>query len=116
MRPTAVFAGADIAALGVLRAAEEHRLRVPEDLTVTGYDNTFLSSVGRIDLTTVDQSGHLTGSMSARLLLERLGGRDRAVSYVVTPTLVPRGTSGAPPTGAPAAQPRARRTRRPTAS
>ena len=97
-RPTAVFAGADIAALGVLRAAQEQGLRVPDDLTVTGYDNTFLASVGRIDLTTVDQSGHLTGAMSARLLLERLAGRDRAVSYVVEPALVPRGTSATPET------------------
>jgi LacI family transcriptional regulator len=94
--PTAVFAGADIAALGALRAAEERGWRVPEDLTVTGYDNTFLSSIGRIDLTTVDQSGRLTGATSARLLLERLGGRSRAVSHVIDCTLVPRGTSAAP--------------------
>ncbi|ELP64678.1 LacI family DNA-binding transcriptional regulator [Streptomyces turgidiscabies] len=94
--PTAIFAGADIAALGVLRAAEEHGLRVPEDLTVTGYDNVNASSIGRVSLTTVDQSGHLTGQMSARLLLERLEGRTRPVHYVVAPRLLPRGTSAAP--------------------
>ncbi|MYS49403.1 substrate-binding domain-containing protein, partial [Streptomyces sp. SID6013] len=80
--PTAVFAGADIAALGVLRAAEERGLRVPEDLTVTGYDNIGVSAIGRIALTTVDQSGQLTGQMSARLLMERLDGRTRPVHYV----------------------------------
>ncbi|MFD5128930.1 LacI family DNA-binding transcriptional regulator [Streptomyces olindensis] len=94
--PTAIFAGADIAALGVLRAAEERGLRVPEDLTVTGYDNVNASSIGRVALTTVDQSGHLTGQMSARLLLERLNGRAQPVHYVVAPRLVPRGTSAAP--------------------
>lgn len=94
--PTAIFAGADIAALGVLRAAEEHGLRVPEDLTVTGYDNVNASSIGRVSLTTVDQSGHLTGQMSARLLLERLDGRTQPVHYVVAPRLVPRGSSAAP--------------------
>ncbi|MFG6201990.1 LacI family DNA-binding transcriptional regulator [Nonomuraea sp. JJY05] len=93
--PTAIFAGADIAALGVLRAAEERKLRVPEDLTVAGYDNIYASTIGRVSLTTVDQSGRLTGSKSARLLLERLDGRTRPVHYVVVPRLVPRGTSAA---------------------
>ncbi|MES5823093.1 LacI family DNA-binding transcriptional regulator [Streptomyces sp. RG80] len=95
-RPTAVFAGADIAALGVLRAAEEHGLRVPEDLTVAGYDNIHISALGRISLTTVDQSDVVTGHMSARLLLERLKGRTQPVHYVIAPRLVPRGTSAAP--------------------
>jgi LacI family transcriptional regulator len=95
--PTAIFAGADIAALGVLRAAEERGLRVPDDLTVTGYDNIYVSTIRRVSLTTVDQSGQMTGSVSARLLLERLEGRSQPVRYVVAPRLVPRATSGPPP-------------------
>ena len=94
--PTAIFAGADIAAVGVLRAAEERGLRVPEDLTVTGYDNINASAIGRVALTTIDQSGHLTGQMSARLLLERLSGRTQPVHYVVAPRLVVRATSAVP--------------------
>jgi LacI family transcriptional regulator len=94
--PTAIFAGLDIAALGVIRAADEHGLRVPEDLTVTGYDNIYDAAIPRISLTTVDQSAHLTGSMSARLLLERIDGRTQPVHYVVAPRLVPRNTSAAP--------------------
>ena len=95
--PTAIFAGADIAALGVLQAADEHGLQIPEDLTVTGYDNIHISRIGRVSLTTVDQSGRLTGSMSARLLLERINGRTQPVHYVVAPRLIARGTSAAPP-------------------
>jgi LacI family transcriptional regulator len=94
--PTAIFAGADVAALGVLRAAEEHGLRVPEDLTVTGYDNIYASSLPGVSLTTIDQSGHLTGSKSARLLLERLNGRTQPTHYVIAPRLIPRSTSAAP--------------------
>ncbi|WP_436789823.1 LacI family DNA-binding transcriptional regulator [Yinghuangia sp. YIM S10712] len=94
--PTAVFAGADIAAFGALRAAEEHGLRVPQDITVTGYDNIYTSTIGRVSLTTVDQSGHLAGQTSARLLLERLNGRTQPVHYVVSPRLMPRGTSASP--------------------
>jgi LacI family transcriptional regulator len=96
--PTAIFAGADIAALGVLRAAEELGLRVPEDLTVVGYDNIYTSTINRISLTTVDQSGQLTGQASTRLLLERIdGGRSTPKQYVLAPRLITRGTSGPPP-------------------
>lgn len=91
--PTAIFAGADIAALGVLRAAEELGLRVPEDLSVAGYDNIYMSTIGRISLTTIDQSAQLTGSRSARLLLERIDGRTQPVHYLIAPRLVARGTT-----------------------
>jgi LacI family transcriptional regulator len=94
--PTAIFAGADIAALGVLRAAEERGIRVPDDLTVTGYDNIYASTIGRVSLTTIDQSGHLTGSMSAKLLLERISGRTQPIHSVISPRLVVRSTSAAP--------------------
>jgi LacI family transcriptional regulator len=95
-RPTAIFAGADIAALGVLRAAEEHRLRVPEDLTVVGYDNIYTSTINRVSLTTVDQSGRETGAASIRLLMERINGRSEPQQFVVAPQLVVRRTSGPP--------------------
>jgi LacI family transcriptional regulator len=94
--PTAIFAGADIAAFGVLRALEDKGIRVPEDITITGYDNIYASTIGRIALTTVDQSGFLTGSVSAKLLLERLNGRGQPVQYVVGPKLITRSTSAEP--------------------
>jgi LacI family transcriptional regulator len=94
--PTAIFAGADIAALGVLRAAEERGVSVPEDLTVVGYDNIYTSSIRRVSLTTVDQSGELTGTTATKLLLERLDGRTEPVHHVITPDLVIRSTSAPP--------------------
>jgi LacI family transcriptional regulator len=97
--PTAIFAGADIAALGVLRAAEELGLRVPEDLSVAGYDDIYVSKIGRVSLTTVDQSGHLTGTTSARLLVECIRGRTQSVHYVIAPRLVVRSTTAGPPAG-----------------
>jgi len=75
---------------------------VPEDLTVVGYDNIYAATIPQVSLTTVDQSAQLTGSMSARLLLERMNGRTQPVHYVIAPRLVARRTSGAPtrePTG-----------------
>lgn len=94
--PTAIFAGADIAALGVLRATEELGLRVPDDVTIAGYDNIYVSGIGRVSLTTIDQAGERTGSVSARLLLERMNGRTQPVHCIIAPQLVPRGTSGPP--------------------
>ena len=91
--PTAIFAGADIAALGVLRAAEERGLRIPDDLSVAGYDNIFTSQLHRVSLTTVDQSGSDTGATAARLLIDRINGRTEAVHHVIVPRLIERGTT-----------------------
>jgi LacI family transcriptional regulator len=96
-RPTAIFAGADAAAIGVLNAVREAGLTVPDDISVAGYDNTAIAALEPISLTSVDQDGHLMGINAARLLLERIEGkRQRSVLFSLTPTLVPR-RSTAPP-------------------
>ncbi|MFI6349335.1 LacI family DNA-binding transcriptional regulator [Streptomyces sp. NPDC050560] len=95
--PTAVFAGADVAAMGVFRAARELGLRIPEDVSLAGYNNTAVAALAPVRLTSVDQAGELMGATAARLLLERLAGRTRSVLMSVSPTLVVRGTTGAAP-------------------
>ncbi|MFL6123996.1 LacI family DNA-binding transcriptional regulator [Actinophytocola sp.] len=97
-RPTAVFAGADIVAMGVLTALAEAGLSVPDDISVAGYDNTTFAALGPISLTSVDQAGHQIGANAARLLLERVADRDRPSTQVkLTPTLIPRRTTAPPP-------------------
>ncbi|MGC0328356.1 DNA-binding LacI/PurR family transcriptional regulator [Streptomyces sp. SAI-170] len=96
-RPTAVLAVNDIAAVGVLSAAEGLGLRVPHDLSVTGYDNTGVSRLRHLWLTTVDQAGHEVGRRAARFLLDRFasaGGEGRV--YLAAPSLEVRGTTAAP--------------------
>jgi LacI family transcriptional regulator len=96
-RPTAIFAGADIVAMGVLEAIAEAGLSVPGDISVAGYDNTTFASFGPISLTTVDQAGRQIGANAARLLLDRMAERDRPSAQVkLSPTLVAR-RSTAPP-------------------
>ena len=95
-RPTAIFAGADFAALGVLRAAYELGLRVPDDLSVAGYDNTTLAASAPINLTSVDQAGHDLGATAARLLIERMDGRSRSVLTSTAPRLIIRNTTVPP--------------------
>ncbi len=97
VRPTAIFAGADFAALGVLRAAYELGLRIPEDLSLVGYDNTTLAASAPINLTSVDQAAHDLGATAARLLGERIDGRSRSVLTSTAPQLIIRDTTAPPP-------------------
>ncbi|MET8421807.1 LacI family DNA-binding transcriptional regulator [Streptomyces sp. NPDC005134] len=98
-RPTAIFAGADIVAMGVLQAVSESSLAVPGDISIAGYDNTSIAALGPISLTSVDQAGHHIGANAARLLLDRIADRTRPSAQVkLSPTLVPRRTTAPPPT------------------
>lgn len=89
--PTAVFAGADDAAFGVLRALTETRL--DDRVALAGYDNTRLSAHPRMSLTSVDQSGRELGRRATTLVLERLSGRTDARAEVITPRLIVRNSS-----------------------
>jgi LacI family transcriptional regulator len=92
--PTAIFAGADIVAMGVLAALTEAGRTVPGDISIAGYDNTTFAALGPISLTSVDQAGHEIGTNAARLLLERIADRGKAAAHVkLSPTLVPRRTT-----------------------
>ncbi|MFG1946574.1 LacI family DNA-binding transcriptional regulator [Nonomuraea sp. NPDC048826] len=95
--PTAIFAGADLAAIGALAALRESGLDVPGDVSVAGYDNSWPAGLAHIALTSVDQSGRTLGRTAGRLLLERIGGRTASARISITPTLVPRRTTAAAP-------------------
>ncbi|WP_327714558.1 LacI family transcriptional regulator [Streptomyces sp. NBC_00490] len=98
--PTAIMTGADVAALGVWRAAHEVGLRIPEDLSLVGYNNTALADLATVQLTSVDQAGHDMGSSAARLLIERVEGRrEHAVQTSMTPRLIVRRSTAAPGPG-----------------
>ncbi|MBG0566448.1 LacI family DNA-binding transcriptional regulator [Actinoplanes aureus] len=104
-RPTAIFAGADIVAMGVLDALTEAGLSVPGDISVAGYDNTTFAAFAPISLTTVDQAGHQIGVNAARLLLDRIADDSRPATQVkLSPRLVTRRSTAAPGGGAAAAR------------
>jgi LacI family transcriptional regulator len=96
-RPTAIFAGNDMIALGVLRAAAEHQLQVPRQLSVVGFDDIEVSRYLHPALTTVGQCIGTLGEQVAARLLERIRTPDLAVTQrLIEPILLLRESSAAP--------------------
>lgn len=97
-RPTAVFAPNDLAAVGVLTAVREAGLTVPGDVSVVGYDNTYLATLSHIFLTSVNQPRLEMGKLAVDLLLQRTeSNRDEPRHEMLMPALVARSTSAPPP-------------------
>lgn len=94
-RPDAIFCWTDFVALEVLSVASDLGLSVPGDLALVGYDNTTYCDLAQNALTSIDQSGQVLGLQAARLLVERIKGREKAEHFVVTPRLVARASSAA---------------------
>jgi DNA-binding LacI/PurR family transcriptional regulator len=97
-RPSAVFAGSDMQAVGVLRAARRLGLDVPGDLSVIGYDNLPVAAWLDPGLTTVNQPLRDMAGTATRMLLELAGGTEPATSRIDLVTeLVVRESTAAPP-------------------
>ncbi|SDZ35125.1 DNA-binding transcriptional regulator, LacI/PurR family [Amycolatopsis xylanica] len=95
-RPTAVFAASDEMAFGALRGLRKTGLRVPEDVSVVGFDGHELT--GLVDLTTVAQPVADQGATAARLLLDWLGDGTPPPSKTLLKTrLVLNGSTGPVP-------------------
>jgi len=90
-RPTAIFAISDVMAIGVLRAAKEKGLKVPEDLAVVGFDNISFSSMCDPTLTTISQPKYDLGCTAMELLLGNIrAGVNEPVEIVLENELIIR--------------------------
>ena len=97
---TAVFAANDVMAMGAIAAVHEAGLRVPQDVSVVGNDETPLASSPLLRLTTVDPHNDEVGRLAAARLVARIGATraPEPTRTLVPPSLVVRSTT-APPRG-----------------
>ncbi len=92
--PTAIFAGSDLQALGVLQAANEMNLRVPEDLSLVGFDDLPLSNWSSPPLTTIHQPVRDMAALAVRILLDFRKRKDSTEQRVELAThLIVRGST-----------------------
>jgi LacI family transcriptional regulator len=84
-KPTAVFAGADEMALGIIHSAQDHGVRIPDQLEVVGFDNTRLATMVRPRLTTVVQPMYDIGAVAMRLLTKYMNKENVENHIVVLP-------------------------------
>ena len=90
-RPTAVFSVNDMTAFGIIQELLNNGVRVPEDISVIGFDNIEVSSMINPPLTTVNQPSFETGRLACKLLLDSMDDRGSGeLSITLEPTLVER--------------------------
>jgi GntR family transcriptional regulator of arabinose operon len=83
----------DQIALEIIKTIEKSGLSVPEDISVTGYDNSFIAENGMVKLTTIAHPQERLGAMAAELLLEKINGipdEESRVKRILKPELVIR--------------------------
>lgn len=94
-RPTAFFAANDSLAFGVCSAATELGLRVPNDVSVVGYDDIKMAATFEPPLTTIHQPIYEMGRRSIQLMMTRVSGNKSALppeSIVLSASLIKRGS------------------------
>lgn len=96
-RPTAIFAANDLSAIAVIDVAHELGLRVPEDLSVIGFDDVPEATRRALPLTTIQQPMRRLGAVAADMVFTLLSGQQVDEMHVILPTrLVVRATTAPP--------------------
>lgn len=95
-RPTAFLALNDEIAIGAIRGFQEEGLRVPEDVSVTGFNNQDICIMSTPTLTSIDQQVAATAEAAADMLFAQMSqpSRRRPVIHTIEPLLVVRGSTG----------------------
>jgi DNA-binding LacI/PurR family transcriptional regulator len=94
---TAIAAVNDLAAVGAMSAAADAGLRVPGDVAITGYDDTFVAAIRQVSLTSVNPDSAGIGTQAAQCVLRRIEDPGRSVEeHLLPPRLVTRFSSGVP--------------------
>ena len=90
--PSAVVAANDLVAIGAMESLFAHGIRVPEEVSIIGYDDIYIAGMLRVPLTTVHQAKYRMGQIAATGLLHILDGRQPAggQQFLIKPRLIIR--------------------------
>jgi DNA-binding LacI/PurR family transcriptional regulator len=95
--PTALVVANDLAAIGAIAAVQESGLRVPEDISIIGYDGISIGGLKNVNLTTIAQPLAQLGTLAATRLVERIENpKEPAKQLKVSAELIVRGTTKEP--------------------
>lgn len=97
--PTAIFAATDVIAVGLLQAAFQSAVRVPEQVSIIGYDNLDIAPYTIPPLTTISQFGGEMGRTAATMLIDMIEQEQDSAGVedvVLTPSLIERQSTGVP--------------------
>ncbi len=82
----AIFCGNDLIAIGALKALRRHNIRVPEDVGIVGFDNTYMSQMMEPELTTVHQPNYEMGYKSAKMLIDMIENKENESEPIILKT------------------------------
>lgn len=94
--PDAVFASNDLLALGAIQAISDKGLRIPEDISVVGFDNIATASFRGVELTTIENPKYRMGELAVKMLLKRIENPENDLGeerLVLDPELIIRKTA-----------------------
>lgn len=93
-RPTAVFCGSDILAVGASKYCADHRIRIPDAVSIVGFDDLEVATLVDPALTTLHVPARRMGELAAKLITDpQLAARDGVVNELSI-RLVVRGSTG----------------------
>ncbi len=88
---SAIFCATDALALGAMQAADERGLRIPEDISILGFDNISFTALPRIGISTVEQPKDDMARAAIDILIDRIEGRSEGFCFrSIKPRLVER--------------------------
>ena len=91
-RPTAIFCESDEMAIGAMQAVRRHGLKVPDDISIIGFDGHEMAEFS--DLTTIEQPAQLMGELAAKSIMDRLKKPDSVYPAHTLPiTLIVRNST-----------------------
>lgn len=92
-KPDAIFCWSDLDALILKSLAFKENIKIPKDLLVVGFDNSPISAMPEISLSSIYQDGEKLGELATEILFERINGRDEPRHNLIEPELIVRNSS-----------------------